>query len=711
MTATTGIAMQDRGGARVRDPHARGPGLRRPPAARARRAPRELLAARGERWQRLGAGELPDFLPETREIRDGDWRVPEAPPDLHDRRVEITGPVDRKMIINALNSGANVFMADFEDANSPTWANMRRGPGQPARRGAPHDLARAAGRQAATRSTSKTATLVVRPRGWHLSRSTSLRRRRAGAGSALRLRPLLLPQRAGAARARHRPVLLPAEAGEPPRGAALERRLRPRAGASSASPRGTIKATVLIETILAAFEMDEILYELRDHSAGLNCGRWDYIFSFIKKFAQRPDFVLPDRGAGHDGQGRSCARTSQLLIKTCHRRGVHAMGGMAAQIPIKNDPAANEAALAKVRADKLREVQRRPRRHLGRASRARPDRAARSSTSTCRAPNQLDRKRDDVQRRPRADLLRVPDGRDHRGRAPPQHQRRHPVPRGLAARHRLRAALQPDGRRGDRRDLARAGLAVDPPRRAARRRPRGRRASCSRRSATRSSRRRDRRRSAPRRSLRRGARRCSTTLVDRTNFDEFLTLPAYERARLTGHGDARMTNCKSSDADREADRDRELEHDEPALGRHRARLHAPRTSCGCAARSTIEHTLAELRRASGSGSCCTRSRTSHALGALTGNQAVQQVRAGLKAIYLSGWQVAADANLAGQMYPDQSLYPVELGAARSCERINHALQRADQIEHARRRRRHATGSRRSSPTPRPASAARSTPSS
>ena len=313
----------------------------------------ELLARRRVRQQEIDAGQLPDFLPETTAIREADWTVAPIPADLLDRRVEITGPVDRKMIINALNSGANVFMADFEDSNSPTWQNNLEGQVnlRDAVRGNISFVSPEGKRYALNR---RVATLLVRPRGWHLDEKPFLVDGETDLGIALRFRPLLLSQRRELIRNGTGPYFY-----LPKMESHLEARLWNDvfcfAQDELGIPRGTIRATVLIETILAAFEMDEILYELRDHSAGLNCGRWDYIFSFIKKFRNRPDFVLPDRSVVTMDK-HFLKSYVELLIQTCHRRGIHAMGGMAAQIPIKNDPAANESALEKVRQDKLREV-------------------------------------------------------------------------------------------------------------------------------------------------------------------------------------------------------------------------------------------------------------------------------------------------------------------------------------------------------------------
>jgi len=315
---------------------------------------RRLLARRAAVQRRLDGGWKPDFLPETKAIRGGDWRMTPMPRDLQDRRVEITGPTDRKMVINALNCGANVFMADFEDANTPTWDNLIEGQAnlsEAVRRTIAFDDPQT-GRHYSLNG--KTAVLFVRPRGWHLPEKHVLVDGEPMSGALFDFALFFF----------HNAKELVARGTGPyfylPK---LESHLEARlwnnvflhAQARLGLPKGTIRATVLIETILAAFEMDEILYELRDHSAGLNCGRWDYIFSFIKKFAEDPNCVMPDR--------RQVTMTthflrsySLLLIKTCHHREVHAMGGMAAQIPIRDDRAANEAAMEKVRADKLREA-------------------------------------------------------------------------------------------------------------------------------------------------------------------------------------------------------------------------------------------------------------------------------------------------------------------------------------------------------------------
>ena len=314
----------------------------------------KLLARRAQRQAEWDAGKLPDFLPETEWVRESDWSVAPLPHDLLNRRVEITGPVDRKMIINALNSGANLFMADFEDSSSPTWDNMIAGQinlrdavrglitFEDQRRGKFYQL------------NEKTATLLVRPRGWHLDERHMLVDGLPVSASLFDFGLYFFHHKCPCTGNGTGPYFyLPK----------IESHLEARlwndvfvmAQGALGVPQGTIKATVLLETVLASFEMDEILYELREHSAGLNCGRWDYIFSFIKKFRNLPSFVMPDRAQVTMSAPFMHAYT-ELVIKTCHRRGVHAMGGMAAQIPIKNNPVANEKALKKVRTDKLREV-------------------------------------------------------------------------------------------------------------------------------------------------------------------------------------------------------------------------------------------------------------------------------------------------------------------------------------------------------------------
>ena len=312
-----------------------------------------LLARRAERRERFLAGETPDFLPETADVREGEWSVAPAPPDLERRRVEITGPTDRKMVINALNSGANVFMADFEDANSPTWHNMVDGQ---------LNLIDAVERTIefvnpdgrSYRLNEETATLLVRPRGWHLVERHALIGGEPVSGSLFDFGLFVFHN------ARR---LLERGSGPYFYLAKLESHLEARlwndvfnfAEERLEIPRGSIRATVLIETVLAAFEMEEILYELREHSGGLNAGRWDYIFSVIKNFGHRDDFVLPDRSEVSMTVPFMRAY-AQLLVKSCHRRGAHAIGGMAAFIPSRRDAEVNALALAKVREDKVREA-------------------------------------------------------------------------------------------------------------------------------------------------------------------------------------------------------------------------------------------------------------------------------------------------------------------------------------------------------------------
>jgi malate synthase len=312
-----------------------------------------LLAARQERQKEIDAGKLPDFLLETKTIRESDWTAAPIPADLQDRRVEITGPVDRKMIINALNSGAKMFMADFEDSNSPFWSNNIEG--QINLRDAIRktiSFTNEAGKKYYLNQT--TATLLVRPRGWHLNEKHVLVDGEQMSGSLFDFGLFFF----------HNARQLLANGTGPyfylPK---IESHLEARlwndvfvfAQKELGIPNGTIKATVLIETILATFELHEIIYELREHIAGLNCGRWDYIFSYIKRLRNLPGYVLPDRSQVTMAVPFMDAY-SKLVIQTCHKRKVHAMGGMSAFIPIKNDEAANLAAIEKVRQDKLREV-------------------------------------------------------------------------------------------------------------------------------------------------------------------------------------------------------------------------------------------------------------------------------------------------------------------------------------------------------------------
>jgi malate synthase len=367
---------------------------------------RELLQRRQTRQREIDAGKMPDFLPETADIRKSDWVVAQIPHDLLDRRVEITGPPDRKMIINALNSGASVFMADFEDSNSPTWINNLEGQAnlRDVVQGTINFVSPEGKRY---QLNDRVATLVVRPRGWHLEERHFLADGQPISASLFDF---------GLYFFHNVQRLIEKGTGPyfylPKMESHLEARLWNDVFCFAQDElgimRGTIRATVLIETILAAFEMDEILHELRWHSSGLNCGRWDYIFSFIKKFRNRPDFVLPDRSTV-TMEKHFLKSYVELLIQTCHRRGIHAMGGMAAQIPIKNDPAANEKALEKVRQDKQREV---IAGHDGTwvAHPGLVPIAKEVFDAHMKTPNQISRKRNDVHITSK-DLLAIPEGK------------------------------------------------------------------------------------------------------------------------------------------------------------------------------------------------------------------------------------------------------------------------------------------------------------
>ncbi len=311
----------------------------------------KLLADRGRRQARLDAGEMPDFLPNPIESRDPGWQVARAPVDFDDRRVEITGPAEPKMMINALNSGASVFMCDFEDALSPTWDNVVTGHwavSQAVRRTLTFQTD-----EKAYRLNDQIATLCIRPRGWHLEEAHVLVDGSPISASIFDFGVWFFHNaRETLARGSGPYLYLPKL--ESHLEAALWNRIFVAAQEALDVPHGSVRATVLIETILAAFEMDEILFELRDHAAGLNAGRWDYIFSIIKKFRANPDFVLPDRAQVTMTVPFMRAYT-ELLVQTCHRRGAHAIGGMAAFIPSRRDPEVNERAMAAVRADKERE--------------------------------------------------------------------------------------------------------------------------------------------------------------------------------------------------------------------------------------------------------------------------------------------------------------------------------------------------------------------
>lgn len=366
----------------------------------------ELLEKRKARQAELDRGVLPDFFPETKEVREGDWRVDPVPADFQDRRVEITGPVDRKMVINALNSGAKTYMADFEDSHGPTWeatldgqVNMRDAVRRQIDFTAPN------GKE--YKLNDKMAVLLVRPRGWHLSEKHLLVDGERASGSIFDFAMYFFHN------AKYRVdqgsgIYLYLPKMEHYLEARLWNDIFVKAQELVGVPQGTVKGTVLIEHILAAFQMEEILYELRHHSAGLNCGRWDYIFSFIKKFAKREDYLMPDRALV--GMTTPFMRAYSLAcIKTCHKRGTFAMGGMAAQIPIKNDPEANERAMNKVHADKKREAEDG---HDGTWV-AHPALVSIAMEEFDKVlgdkPNQIDKQRDDVTLS-QADLLAVPSG-------------------------------------------------------------------------------------------------------------------------------------------------------------------------------------------------------------------------------------------------------------------------------------------------------------
>jgi malate synthase len=366
---------------------------------------RELLVRRAARQKEYDAGRLPDFLPETASIRGGDWQVPPPKADLTDRRTEITGPVDRKMVINALNSGAKVFMADFEDATAPTWQNQVEG--QFNLRDAVRRTITFTGPNGKSYALQeKTATLVVRPRGWHLTEKHVLLDGERVSGSLFDW---------GLYFFHNAQELLARGSGPyfylPKMESYLEARLWNdvflHAQAALGLPRGSVRATVLIETILGAFEAEEILYELREHSSGLNCGRWDYIFNCIKRLHARPGVIFPDRS--QVGMTAPFMRAYSLnVIRICHSHGAHAMGGMAAQIPIKGDPAANAQAMAKVLADKEREA---TDGHDGTwvAHPALVPIALQAFDRLMPGPNQISRRRDDV-KVTAADLLAAPAG-------------------------------------------------------------------------------------------------------------------------------------------------------------------------------------------------------------------------------------------------------------------------------------------------------------
>jgi malate synthase A len=633
----------------------------------------ELLERRRDLQRRLDGGERPGFLASTESIRASEWTVAPIPPDLLDRRVEITGPTDRKMIINALNSGASVFMADFEDSNSPTWRNMVEG--QLNLKDAVDGTIEYAAPETGKlyRLKDRTAVLMVRPRGWHLLEK-HVRVDGQPATAALWDFGVFFWSCAKALLAKGTGPYFYLPKMESHLEARLWNDVFVHAQAARGLPRGTIRATCLVETLPAAFEMDEFLWELREHSAGLNCGRWDYIFSFIKRLRSDPKMVLPDRAQVTMDKGFLRAYV-QLLIQTCHRRGVHAMGGMAAQIPIKDDAAANEAALAKVRADKLREV---TDGHDGTwvAHPGLVPIAKAIFDQHMKGPNQLARRREDVHVAAR-DLLRPVEGT--RSEAGLRHNIRVSVQyieawlRGsgcVPLYHLMEDAATAEISRALAWQWIHHGVTLDD----------GRPLTVERfRTLLAEEMDRIRLEVGDRRFAGGGfeeARALFERMSTGAEFVEFITLPAYELLEAEGDERARLlAGGPSAAADSPAPPSPDPRRWEGVVRRYsRADVERLRGSV------RVEHTLAQLG-AERLWRLLHSEPYVHALGALTGNQAVQMVKAGLQAIYLSGWQVAADANTAAQTYPDQSLYPAN-SVPEIVRRINRALQRADQIDHA-----------------------------
>lgn len=626
-----------------------------------------LLQARVERKAGYVEGRHPDFLSETKGIRESDWTVAPLPEDLLDRRVEITGPVDRKMVINALNSGASVFMADFEDSNAPTWSNTIEG----------QINLRDAVRREITYTHPTTgkfyqlkedpAVLMVRPRGWHL-KEKHLRLNGEVVPASLVDFGLYFFHNAAASLERGTGPYFYLPKLESHLEARLWNDVFVQAQAALSIPQGTIKATVLIETLPGAFQMDEILWELRQHSAGLNCGRWDYIFSFIKTTGYDAGRLLPDRGQIGMTQPFMRAYT-QRVIQVCHRREVHAMGGMAAQIPIKGDPAANEAALAKVRADKEREVGDGHDgtwvAHPGLVGLARDIFDAEMPT-----PNQIHRKREDVA--VTADDMRaVPEGtRSEPGL-------RHGL---MVSIQYLQAWMSGNGcvplydlmedaataeiSRSQIWQWVRYGADLDDGRVIT--------AALVRQVM-------DEAMSDLKGQLGAeiydagdyaGAAELFFELSTSETLTDFLTLPAYDRlTRETRMEMPVTTPTYKNAADLMADRWEGIKrpYSQSDVERMRGSFKVEQTI----ARRGAERLWASMKTEP----------YVNALGAISGNQAVQMVRAGVPAVYLSGWQVAADGNLSLNTYPDQSLYPAD-SVPKMVKRINNALIRADQIEHS-----------------------------
>jgi malate synthase len=638
----------------------------------------ELLARRRERQARFDAGERPDFLVETAHIRASEWTVAPLPPDLLDRRVEITGPVERKMIINALNSGASVFMADFEDSNSPTWENNAQGQVNlcEAVRGTIEFTAPETNKKYRLKET--VAVLFVRPRGWHLVEKHVLVDGRPVPGSLLDF-GVFFHNNAKALCARGSGPYFYLPKLESHLEARLWNDVFVRAQEVVGIPRGTIKATCLIETLPAAFEMDEILWELREHSSGLNCGRWDYIFSYIKRFHADPRFVLPDRAQVTMDKSFLNAYV-QLLIQTCHKRNVHAMGGMAAQIPIKDDPAASEVAVAKVKADKLREVKAG---HDGTwvAHPGLVPIAKQIFDEHLRGPNQIHVRREDV-RIGQRDLLAVPEGTHT------EQSLRHSIRVSIQY---LEAWLRGSGcvplynlmEDAATAEISRAQVwqwihhAVE--------------LDDAGHPVTQDYFRRLVAEEMDRIHLEVGDRRFThgkfpeaRALFERMStadeFGEFLTLPAYDALIGDLATPARPAKGLAGEAGDASIDGAAPSHPDPRRWNGVKRAYTRADVDKLRGTVRIEHTLAQMGAARLWDLLSTEPYLP-ALGALTGSQAVQMVKAGLKTIYVSGWQVAADANTAGQTYPDQSLYPAD-SVPHLVRRINSAFQRADQIAHA-----------------------------
>jgi malate synthase len=640
-------------------------------------ARRRLLAARAERQRALDAGERPDFLAATKGVRDGEWQVAPAPADLEDRRVEITGPVERKMMINALNSGAKVFMADFEDATSPAWENVVEGQAN-CMDAVRRSLSFTSPEGKEYRLGERTATLVVRPRGWHLDEA-HLEIDGEPASASLFDFGLYFFHNAKELIARGSGPYFYLPKLESHLEARLWNEAFVLAQRTLGIPQGTIRATVLIETILAAFEMDEILYELRDHAAGLNAGRWDYIFSMIKKFRNRADFVLPDR-ASVTMTVPFMRAYARLLVATCHRRGAHAIGGMAAFVPSRKDAEVNERAFAKVREDKLRE-------------------AGDGYDGTWVAHPDLvpvaqavfDDKLRDFSGHPRAhqkDVIgegagtaaialldaRVPDGRvtaaGVRNNVDVALQYLEAWLRGFGAVaiHNLmedtataeisRAQLWQWVRHAT--PIAEGGTMT---------------ADLYRTVRDEELQRLVRERGATQHRLEEAAALLDE-LVLGADFAEFLTLPGYRQLVTHDHTPGSGGRMRKENGI-EAQESRLREQWDSARDGIR-RTYAPADVVRLRGSVQVEHTLAK-RGAERLRELMARPGFVRTFGALTGAQAVQMAKAGLEAIYLSGWQVAADGNQAAQTYPDQSIYPVNSVPA-LVKRLNNAMLRADQIE-------------------------------